>query len=46
MDGPAADLQGDAVDGDKSGEFLGQILCFEDYIVTHTRLPQGGIVSA
>jgi hypothetical protein len=36
MDGPALDAQADAVDGDKSGKFLSQILGFEDYIATHT----------
>ena len=47
VDGAAADVQGDAANGDKSSEFLRQILCFEDYVITHTRLiPPGGIVSA
>src|SRR5208283_268117 len=41
MDGPALDAQADAVDGDKSGKFLGEILGFEDDVATHTGpLPQ------
>ena len=36
MDGAARDSQVDAVDGDEAGELLGQILGFEDDVVTHT----------
>ena len=38
VDGAALDPQVDAVDGDEAGEFLGQILGFED-VLTHTRRP-------
>jgi hypothetical protein len=35
MNGPAFDAQADTIDGDKSGEFFGQILGFEDYFAAH-----------
>jgi hypothetical protein len=38
MNGAALNPQIDAVDGDKTGELLGQILGFED-VLTHTRRP-------
>src|SRR3974390_657630 len=37
MDAATADAQRDAVDRDKPSELLGQILSFEDDVVTHTR---------
>ncbi len=39
MNCPALDTQVHAINGDKAGKILGQILCFEDRIVTHTRRP-------
>ena len=39
MNGPAPDAQVHAIHGDKAGEILGQILGFEDHIVTHTQQP-------
>ncbi|MEI9803870.1 MAG: hypothetical protein WDN48_04615 [Pseudolabrys sp.] len=32
---PAFDAQADAADGGKSGEFFGEILGFEDHVITH-----------
>ena len=39
VDGPALDAQAYAVDGDKAGKFLGEILGLEDHLFTHTRRP-------
>jgi hypothetical protein len=40
VDGAARDPQIDPVHGDKTGEFLGEILGFEDEIVTHDATAQ------
>src|SRR5665213_25786 len=37
VNGATRDAQIDAADGDKPGEFLGEILGFEDNVITHTR---------
>ena len=39
VDGPALHAQAYAVDGDKAGKFLGEILSREDHLFTHTRRP-------
>jgi hypothetical protein len=42
VNGAARDSQIDPVHGDKTGEFLGEILGFEDEIVTHDATAQVG----
>src|SRR5262249_53519746 len=39
VDGPALDAQAHAVNGDKAGKLLRQILGFEDYLFTHRQQP-------
>src|SRR6516164_1938047 len=44
VNGPARDAQIDRADRDKAGEFLGQILGFEDDVATHKRNPHAGSI--
>jgi len=39
MDGVALDLQVDVGDGNEALEFLGQVFCLDDVIVSHACLP-------